>query len=104
MSIDNSIVRKVGKLAKIKIKESEENKLLDELNNILGWVDELKKVDTEGVEPMLSVFNESMNMREDKSDSKFSNNLAKILLGSISIFLGIVFKIFLVYKNLNIFS
>ena len=24
---------------------------------------------------MLSVFNESMNMREDKSDSKFSNNL-----------------------------
>ena len=75
MSIDNSIVRKVGKLAKIKIKESEENKLLDELNNILGWVDELKKVDTEGVEPMLSVFNESMNMREDKSDSKFSNNL-----------------------------
>ena len=75
MSIDNSIVRKVGKLAKIKIKESEENKLLGELNNILGWVDELKKVDTEGVEPMLSVFNESMNMRDDKSDSKFSNNL-----------------------------
>ena len=75
MSIDNSIVRKVGKLAKIKIKESEENKLLDELNNILGWVDELKKVDTKGVEPMLSVFNESMNMREDKSDSKFSNDL-----------------------------
>ena len=75
MSIDNSIVRKVGKLAKIKIKESEEKKLIDELNNILGWVDELKKVDTEGVEPMLSVFNESMNMREDKSDSKFSNDL-----------------------------
>ena len=80
MSIDNSIVRKVGKLAKIKIKESEENKLLGELNNILGWVDELKKVDTEGVEPMLSVFNESMNMREDKSDSKFSNNLITINL------------------------
>ena len=75
MSIDNSIVRKVGKLAKIKIKESEEKKLIDELNNILGWVDELKKVDTEGVEPMLSVYNESMNMREDKSDSKFSNDL-----------------------------
>ena len=75
MTIDNSIVKKVGKLAKIKIKESEEKKLIDELNNILGWVDELKKVDTEGVEPMLSVFNESMNMREDKSDSKFSNEL-----------------------------
>ena len=74
MSIDNSIVRKVGKLAKIKIKESEENKLLDELNNILGWVDELKKVDTEGVEPMLSVFNESMQMREDQAESNFDNS------------------------------
>ena len=38
-------------------------------------MDELKKVDTENIEPMLSVFNESMNMREDKSDSKFSNEL-----------------------------
>ena len=42
MTIDSSIVKKVGKLAKIKIKESDETKLVDELNNILGWVDELK--------------------------------------------------------------
>ena len=51
MTIDSSIVKKVGKLAKIKIKESDETKLVDELNNILGWVDELKKVDTEGLNP-----------------------------------------------------
>ena len=35
---------------------------------IITWVDELKKVDTEGVN-LCSSFNESMNMREDKSDS-----------------------------------
>ena len=35
MSIDNSIVRKVGKLAKIKIKESEENKLLDDVSKLV---------------------------------------------------------------------
>ena len=74
MTIDNTIVKKVGKLAKIKIKESEEKKLIQELNNILDWVDELKKVDTSGVEPMLSVFNESMQMREDKAESNFDNN------------------------------
>ena len=66
MAIDNTIVKKVGKLAKIKIEQSEEKKLIQELNNILDWVDELKQVDTKGVEPMLSVFNESMKMREDK--------------------------------------
>ena len=56
MSIDNQTVRKVSKLAKIKINEKEETKLIEELNNILGWVDELKKVDTEKIEPMLSPY------------------------------------------------
>ena len=37
MSIDNQTVRKVSKLAKIKINEKEETKLIEELNNILGW-------------------------------------------------------------------
>ena len=75
MSIDNKTVRKVSKLAKIRINEQEEKKLIGELNNILGWVDELKKVDTEQVEPMLSVFNESMVMRKDDVSSEISDEL-----------------------------
>ena len=73
MSIDNSTVKKVAKLARIEINEEEETTLIAELNNILGWVDELKQVNTENVEPMLSVFNESMPMREDKAESNFDN-------------------------------
>ena len=73
MSIDNKTVRKVSKLAKIRINEQEEKKLIEELNNILGWVDELKKVDTEKTEPMLSVFNESMVMRKDEASSEISD-------------------------------
>ena len=75
MSIDNKTVRKVSKLAKIRINEQEEKKLIEELNNILGWVDELKKVDTEQTEPMLSVFNESMVMRKDEVLSETSDEL-----------------------------
>jgi aspartyl-tRNA(Asn)/glutamyl-tRNA(Gln) amidotransferase subunit C len=75
MSIDNQTVRKVSKLAKIKINEKEETKLIEELNNILGWVDELKKVDTQKIEPMLSVFNESMVMRKDEVSSEISDEL-----------------------------
>tara|TARA_B100000965_G_scaffold277044_1_gene234893 strand:- start:71 stop:358 length:288 start_codon:yes stop_codon:yes gene_type:complete len=75
MSIDNQTVRKVSKLAKIKINEKEETKLIEELNNILGWVDELKKVNTEQIEPMLSVFNESMIMRKDEVSSETSDEL-----------------------------
>ena len=75
MSIDNKTVKKVSKLAKIRINEREESKLIEELNNILGWVDELKKVDTEKIEPMLSVFNESMVMRRDEVFSETSDEL-----------------------------
>ena len=74
MPIDKETVKKVAKLAKIKISETEETKLIVELNNILGWVDELKKVNTDKTEPMLSVFNESMVMREDKAISEISND------------------------------
>ena len=74
MSIDNSTVKKVAKLAKIEINAEEESTLIKELNNILGWVDELQQVNTNSVEPMLSVFNESMQMREDIAESNFDNS------------------------------
>ncbi len=74
MSIDNSTVKKVALLARIKIESEDEKKLIDELNNILVWVDELQKVNTQEVEPMLSVFNESMNMRKDNPESNFKSD------------------------------
>lgn len=73
MSIDNSTVKKVAKLARIKIETSDEENLKGELNNILDWVDKLKKVDTDNTDPMLSVFNESMPMRDDNPNSLYSN-------------------------------
>ena len=57
------------------LSKREINSLIEELNNILGWVDELKKVDTEKIEPMLSVFNESMVMRKDEVSSATSDEL-----------------------------
>ena len=73
MSIDNSTVRKVAQLARIDIQDKvDEEKLIKELNNILGWIGELKKIDTKNVEPMLSVFNESMPQRKDKPSKDFT--------------------------------
>ena len=80
MSIDNSTVKKVAKLARIKIDPKEEHNLKLELNNILEWVDKLQKVDTKNIEPMLSVSNEPMPLREDKVTSKIEND--QILLNA----------------------
>ena len=73
MSIDNSTVKKVAKLARLKVDAKEEQSLKNELNNILEWVDKLQKVDTENIDPMLSVSNEPMPMREDMVTSKLDN-------------------------------
>ena len=73
MSIDNSTVKKVAKLARLKVDDKEEQNLKNELNNILKWVDKLQKVDTKNVDPMLSVSNEPMPMREDMVTSKLNN-------------------------------
>ena len=66
MSIDNSIVKKISKLSKLKISSDSEDKMAEELNNILNWVESLQKVNTEEIEPLLSVLNEKMPLRDDE--------------------------------------
>ena len=55
MSLDQDDVRKIAFLARIKIKDAELEPLADELNSIIGWVEQLGEVNTEGVQPMTSV-------------------------------------------------
>jgi len=56
MSVDKSTVMRISQLARIEVAEGDQDKLADELNNILTWVEQLNEVDTEGVAPMSSGF------------------------------------------------
>ena len=55
MSIDITTVKKVASLARIAVTDDQAEKLVPELNNILGWVEQLGEVDVSGVEPMTAV-------------------------------------------------
>ncbi len=46
MSVNAQQVRHVAKLARIAMSDAEVDALVPELNNILGWVDQLAAVDT----------------------------------------------------------
>lgn len=65
MSVDPDTVRRVARLARIAVKDEEVEPLAGELNEILGWVEQLSEVDVEGVEPMTSVTPMSLKRRED---------------------------------------
>ena len=68
MSVDASTVRHVAKLARIAVSDGEVEALVPELNNILGWIEQLQEVDVTGVEPMTAVIANTLRLRQDKVD------------------------------------
>jgi aspartyl-tRNA(Asn)/glutamyl-tRNA(Gln) amidotransferase subunit C len=69
MSVDNATVAKIAKLARIAVSEEEVAAMVPELNNILGWVEQLGEVDVTGVEPMTAVIPNSLRLRDDVVDA-----------------------------------
>ncbi len=46
--------------------DAEAEAFVPELNNILGWVEQLQEVDVEGVEPMTAVIPNKLRLRDDQ--------------------------------------
>ena len=65
MSVDTATVRRVARLARIKVTGDEAERMTNELNSILGFVEQLNEVDVAGVEPMTSVVSVKMRRRQD---------------------------------------
>ena len=65
MSVDINQVRHIAKLARIAMSDEELARLEPELNNILGWIEQLGEVDTEGVEPLTAVIDQKLRLRDD---------------------------------------
>jgi aspartyl-tRNA(Asn)/glutamyl-tRNA(Gln) amidotransferase subunit C len=66
MSVDLATVRKIAGLARIATTDAEAEALVPELNNILGWIEQLGEVDTDGIEPLAAVIPNHLRLREDK--------------------------------------
>ena len=64
--VDAETVRKIARLSRLHVEEDRLAPLADELNGILGWIEQLGEVDVEGVEPMTSAVDMEAPMRADK--------------------------------------
>jgi aspartyl-tRNA(Asn)/glutamyl-tRNA(Gln) amidotransferase subunit C len=65
MSVDLATVKRVARLARIAVDEEDAQRMVGELNAILGFVAQLDEVDVSGVEPMTSVIPMEMKKRQD---------------------------------------
>ena len=65
IAVTKDEVRKVARLSRIAVPEDRLDALAGELSGILDWIEQLGEVDVEGVEPMTSVVETRLPMRDD---------------------------------------
>ena len=65
MSVDLPTVRKIASLARIGVTDAEAEAMVPELNNILGWVEQLGAIDTDGIAPLAAVIPNHLRLRDD---------------------------------------
>jgi aspartyl-tRNA(Asn)/glutamyl-tRNA(Gln) amidotransferase subunit C len=65
MSVDAATVKKIASLARIAITDEEVAKIAPELDNIMGWIEQLGEVDTSSVAPMTAVIANHLRLRDD---------------------------------------
>ena len=70
MEFDKKSLLKLGKLARISISDDKLNNLSKDLNSILEFVDQLKEIKTDQVDPTSNSLNQKLEVRDDKVDTK----------------------------------
>lgn len=76
MKITKEIVEKTAHLARLEFSEEEKEKMVEELQQMVNWMDKLNEIDTEGVEPHNNMSFEINALREDKEQTHVSRSEA----------------------------
>jgi aspartyl-tRNA(Asn)/glutamyl-tRNA(Gln) amidotransferase subunit C len=66
MKVNEEVVRRIARLARIEVSPEEAKALKKELSGILAWVEQLNEVDTSQVEPMTRVTPMTLKKRADR--------------------------------------
>ena len=70
MAIDLKTVKHISKLARISIEEKKAKKLAGDLNSIFEFIEKLNQLDTDKVEPLTSIAETKLQLRNDKIKSE----------------------------------
>lgn len=78
MQVDEKTVRRIARLARIKITDEEAQSLQGELTGILNWVEQLSEIDTTSVEPMTRIVAQDLKKRTDRvTDGEIAADIVK---------------------------
>jgi aspartyl-tRNA(Asn)/glutamyl-tRNA(Gln) amidotransferase subunit C len=78
MSIDTKTVKRIAFLSRLKIEDNKIEATKEEFNKILAWIEELNEVNTDNVEPLISVNDMSVRQRADEvTDGNYREKILK---------------------------
>ena len=66
MPVDIKTVERIASLSKLEFNEADKQSITEDMNRMLEFVEQLKEVDTEGIEPLIYMLEEEAVLREDK--------------------------------------
>ena len=66
MKINRELLDKIAHLSRLEFDEKDAEKMIRDMTEIVDWVEKLKEVDTEGVEPLTTMSHEINSLREDE--------------------------------------
>ena len=66
MEITEDVVDHIAHLARLEFKGDKKEEIREDLQRIITFVDKLKEIDTEGVEPLVFMTSEINRLREDE--------------------------------------
>ena len=66
MSLDLDQIRRIARLARIAVSDAEALATVEQLNGVLGLIEQMQAVNTQGIEPMSHALDVVQRLREDK--------------------------------------
>lgn len=76
MKVDKVTLDRLANLARLRFSSSEEGAIKNDLQRIVDFCEQLDRVETEGVEPLIYMTEESNNLREDVVKPALNKELA----------------------------
>ena len=76
MKIDKKTVDKIAKLSKLKFNEEEGHLILNDMNKMLKFIDQLNELDTKEIDPLIHMSNEVNKLRNDINQELISQKEA----------------------------
>jgi len=77
MTFDDKLLQKLERLSMLQIEDSKREEILGQLNEIVSFVDNLKELNTDGLDPKFTMLDSSAPLREDleKQNSEISKSI-----------------------------